>query len=706
MEPIRLRNVLRPAAAILNLACALCLAALLAPSPCWAVAPTSVELGMTDTWVRENFLSATRLPPFSFKYNGAASSSFLGGWSRQQQETSRTSERVEYTITWTEPNSGIEIRCELVEHFNFPVAEWTVYVRNGGTQNTGIFQDILALDMSLTRTTRSEFVLNGIQGDFTTADSYKPFQLTLVPGFSKTFSPPSISGKSSDGPDGWPYWNLQMPGGGVILACGWPGQWACTYTRVGQTGLSIKAGQQLTRMYLKPGEEIRTPRMAMLFWRGDDVVRSQNIWRRWYVADVLPHFLGNPQPPVQQIQVSGYQASNLYYFLTKGIVPDICWRDAGWYPTSQGPYTGADSWLNTGTWEIDPNQAPQGFRAFSDYAHSVGSSFLLWWEPERVGSPNSFLGMRPQWLLPGTSTTVGDILNLGNPDALSWLIDHIDNMIITQGIDWYREDMNGNGPLPAWRNHDASNRQGMTENLYVQGHLTLWDSLKARHWDLHIDSCASGGRRNDLETMRRAVPLVRSDFQFPNMTGVVDGNQCHTYGLSSWLPFQGNGCYFYDVYAMRSFYGACWGMGGLTEDNAAAQQQSYAENDIVAPYMLFGDYYPLTPYSLADNVWIGWQFDRPEADGGCVQVFRRQNAASGSITLQLQGLDPAESYDVRNFDSPSTQRFTGQALMTTGLSVTLPARGSAIFEYKVVVPAPQPVTGRPRYRPKPRSFGF
>jgi alpha-galactosidase len=105
-------------------------------------------------------------------------------------------------------------------------------------------------------------------------------------------------------------------------------------------------------------------------------------------------------------------------------------------------------------------------------------------------------------------------------------------------------------------------------------------------------------------------------------------------------------------------------------------------------------------------VWIGWQFDRPEADGGCVQVFRRQNAASGSITLKLNGLDATKSYDVRNFDS-TTQRLTGQSLMTTGLTVSLPARGSAIFEYKVVIPPPQPVTsGRPRYRPPTRSFGF
>lgn len=37
------------------------------------------------------------------------------------------------------------------------------------------------------------------------------------------------------------------------------------------------AGQQLVHLYLKPGEEIRTPLIALLFWQGTDVVRAQNL---------------------------------------------------------------------------------------------------------------------------------------------------------------------------------------------------------------------------------------------------------------------------------------------------------------------------------------------------------------------------------------------------------------------------------------------
>lgn len=676
---------------------------LLPTVPASAVAPTAVELDLKRTWVQENFLSS-RVPPFSFKLAGTHSSQFLNSWTREVTTGTLDANRTRTTIVWTNTQAGLEIRCVMVEFSDYPVAEWTVYFKNIGNTNSAMLRDILGLDLSLTRTTRFEYTLHGIYGDFNTADSYRPFEVTLNSGTTKNFSPPSISGKSSDGPDGWPYHNLRMPGGGIIMAIGWPGQWASSFTRVGARRLDIKAGQQLTNLYLRPGEEIRTPLIALLMWRGDDVLRSQNLWRRWYVDHVLP----NAQGPLQQIQVSGKDAARVNFFVQNGIVPDICWRDAGaggttWYPSDVGPYTGPDlQWLNTGTWEIDASVYPTGFKPFSDYVHSQGMKFLLWFEPERVGSPSTFLGSQPQWLLPGTATTVGDILNLGNSEALDWLINHYDGLIKSQGIDWYREDMNGNGPLPAWRNADASNRQGITENFYVQGHLKLWDELKRRNIGLRIDSCASGGRRNDLETMRRAVPLVRSDFQFTNQAGVVDGNQCHTYGLSYWLPFQGTGCYFYDAYSFRSFELPSFGMGGLDNNNRAAQQQAYYEADFIAQYLIFGDYYPLTPYSLADNVWIGWQFNRPETGGGIVQVFRRQNASSTSMTLQLHGLEPESVYQVRNFDLAGFQNYTGQALMTTGISLSLPARGSAILSYQKPSGAGQQQPQLPQ-RPQPQQ---
>ncbi len=630
----------------------------------------------------------TTEPPFSFQYDGKSSGDLP--WQFVRCSRKLDARRTEHTLRYADDKTGLQVRCVAVEYHDFPAVEWTVHFKNAGASRTPILEDIQGMNVRFERSDDGKFILHGIQGDFCTADSFEPYRQTLAANTVTKFAPRASSGKSSDGPKGWPYFNLQFPGGGVILAVGWPGQWASSFTRDDARGLRIRAGQELTHLCLKPGEEIRTPLIALLFWQGTDVVASQNLWRRWYVAHNMPRVGGKPQPAVTQIQTRGAEKDIAYVqkFLDAGIHVDLCWRDAGgsaeatWFPVGAGPYHDPRmAWLNSGTWDIDPAKYPNGFKPFTDWIHARNMQFVLWFEPERVGDPNSWLGKNhPEWLLPGTSH--GALLDEGNPEARKWLTDHVSGLIESQGIDWYREDMNGGGPLPAWRRHDAPDRQGITENFYVQGHLAFWDELRRRHPSLRIDSCASGGRRNDLETMRRAVPLLRSDFQFPNMPGVIEGNQGHTYGLSFWLPFQGTGCYLYEPYAYRSFYLPSFGMGGLNAENTAAHQKAYSECRQVGPLML-ADYYPLTSYNRELNQWIAWQFNRPEQGDGVVQAFRRPQNADEVARFKLRGLDPDASYVCTNLDSGNPQTFRGRELLDKGLAVPITGRpGSAVILYK------------------------
>lgn len=384
--------------------------------------------------------------------------------------------------------------------------------------------------------------------------------------------------------------------------------------------------------------------------------------------------------------------SKVEAFHAAGIHPDMNWRDAGgantWYPSAGGPFTDSKTWLNTGTWELDPTKYPEGFRPYSDKVRSLGMHFLLWFEPERVGDPNSWLGKNHlEWLLPGNSA--GSVLNLGDPNALKWLIEHIDGMVKSQGIDWYREDLNGGNYGTAWRTNDAPDRQGITENLYVQGHLAFWDELRRRNPNLHIDSCASGGRRNDLETMRRSVPLLRSDWSVSSNADKPlqrEGDQAQTYGLSSWLPWQGTGVpFFLDRYSVRSYYLTGFGMivkdnWNKSNDTRADVKRGYDEIRCIAP-LLLGDYFPLTPYSLDTTSWIAWQFHRADLNEGVVQAFRRPNAASETLTLNLRGLDAQCRYEIENFDGSKEIR-TGDELMR-GYHITLrekPAAAVLVFK--------------------------
>jgi alpha-galactosidase len=655
-----------------------------------AATPTSEENAAAAQWAKSSVFAEHARLPFSFTLGGKSSDELLRDWKRTDATRELDAQRRERTRTWMDATTGLQVRLVATEYAGFPIVEWTVWIKNTGKADTALIENIQGLNSTFAANPKDALSLHGIRGDTCVAESFQPWTRELKAGARHVFSPPAkggyASGKSSDGPDGWPYWNLQQPGGGMILAVGWPGQWEAKFERSKDGSLHLRAGQQLTHLVLKPGEEIRTPSTTLLFWQGDDLVRAQNLWRSWYLAHVLPRIGGVPQQPTTQIQVGGSLATwpSVQAYLDEGIKPDILWRDAGsdskstWYP-SVGPRK--TEWLNTGTWEPDPGRYPQGFRPFSDKARENGMQFLLWFEPERVGDPGSWLGKNhPEWLLPGNSA--GDVLNLGNADALKWLIDHIDGMVKSQGLDWYREDLNGDGYGTAWRKADAPDRQGITENLHVQGHLAFWDELRRRNPNLRLDSCASGGRRNDLETMRRAVPLLRSDWSVMNFKDAPlqrEGNQSQTYGLSSWLPWQGAGVHFTDSYSVRSYYLTGFGMiipGGWkkTAESIAAVQKGYAECRRIAPLIL-GDYFPLTPHSLDTTSWIAWQFHRADLGESVVQAFRRPDAASDTLTVKLRGLDPRQRYEIENLDSGKEVR-TGEELMR-GHIITLREKPAA-----------------------------
>lgn len=284
------------------------------------------------------------------------------------------------------------------------------------------------------------------------------------------------------------------------------------------------------------------------------------------------------------------------------------------------------------------------------------------------------------------------LLNLGDPVAWKWLTDHVDRTITEQGIDLYRQDFNID-PLPFWNAADTENRRGISEIRYVEGYLAYWDALRERHPNMVIDTCASGGRRNDLETVRRSVPLLRSDYLFE-----PTGQQCHTYGISYWYPYHGTGTLAgpsaitpglagvrVDPYEFRSQMApsmtACWDVRRPDLDYPSMRKLTTQLRRIQPFYM--GDYYPLTEYSTEHNVWMAWQFDRPEEHEGLIQVFRRPKNDEVSKQLRLRGLDPTAKYEVTNIDTEKAEEYTGEFLLTNGLPVQLNAQpAAAVFIYR------------------------
>jgi alpha-galactosidase len=645
-----------------------------------AVTVTPAEMSEARQWIVTHVAVAgdgqTPALPFSFRYGGQPAADLLKSWKYDRATKKLDEQRTEHTLTWSDPGSGLSLRCVAIEYNDFPTVEWTLFFKNTGSVDSPILEDIQALDLRLARGEKGEFTLHHNVGSPCAPNDYQPLVTSLGPKAARRVAAAGGRPTNSD----MSYFNLEWAGQGLIVVVGWPGQWAAQFTRDGGRGIHIRAGQELTHFKLHPGEQVRTPLIVLQFWQGD-WIRSQNIWRRWMLAHNVPkpggrlpepelfacssHFHAEMTQANEQNQIEWTER-----FLEEKIKIGHRWMDAGWYVNQSG-------WPNTGTWEVDTNRFPHGLRAISDHAHAHGIKTIVWFEPERVTPGTWLTENHPEWILGGKN---GGLLNLGNLAARAWLTDHVDRLMTEQGIDLYRQDFNMD-PLALWCGNDTDDRQGITEIHHVEGYLAYWDELLRRHPDMFIDSCASGGRRNDLETMRRAIPLWRTDYRCEPV-----GTQCHTYGISFWIPLSGTGAADVDRYIFRSnmapFSNCLWDIRDRKLDYDLMRRLA-GEFARIAHYWL-GDYHPLTAFTTDRDAWMAWQFDVPETGEGMVQVFRRAESAYTGAQLKLQGLDPTARYALTDLDSPDRPAtHLGRELAEQGLTVNITNKpGAVVVIYK------------------------
>jgi alpha-galactosidase len=630
---------------------------------------------MKNEWMNQNLFSPQAQIPFSFTYGGQPSPALLPSWKIKTSSAPLDANRTEHILVWTDAQTGLEVRCRVVHYSDFPVVEWTVYLKNTGKTETPILSDIQGMDVSFQKQAKDPFVLRTIHGDNYSMATYQPILVNLGDGAHHQFRPDG--GRPTD--TAFPYYNIAWDGRGIMAVLGWPGQWLAQFDCDRPQTLRIRGGQELTNLKLRPGEEIRTPLSVLLFWKGEATL-AHNAWRRWFIAHNMPRPGGKLIEPQISAAANDWspglcgnaatETGFIKTFAQHDIHFDFWWTDAGWYPCDE-------NWFNTGTWEVDQTRYPKGMREVADCAHAHGVKYIVWFEPERV-MPDTWLDREhPEWLLKIEGEKIR-LLDFGNPAARQWMTDHVDQFLTDEHIDMYRQDFNM-GPLPYWRANDKPDRQGITENFHVQGYLAYWDELQRRHPGMPIDSCASGGRRNDLETMRRGIPISKSDLTCDPL--VV---QSQLYGIAHWLPYFGSGAGldFGDEYRFRSNISPWVGTGyhALTGnlDYEALRQRLQLWRHVTAYFN--GDYYPLTPYSQAQDTWMVVQFNRPEHNDGLIFVFHRPQSPYESAQFKLHDLNPTATYTIANLDTPDkVTKLTGQALIETGLPIQSTQAPDAFF---------------------------
>lgn len=652
----------------------------------WADAAVTLEDGRL-IWLDElpvTGVTNTKLAgqlPFSFVYAGKKSSEFLSSWTRTVTEAPSAAGAVRHTITYTDPVTGLQVECDAVLPAGFPALEWVLRFRNNGSSDTPILEDIRSLDLDITAPAAADVVLHHSRGSTCEATDFLPMDEPVTANADIRLAP--VGGRSSDG--ALPFFNLQWVGGGVVGAIGWSGQWDMRLRRETTGALKLQAGQQKARLILHPGESIRTPRMLLLTWEGEDYLRGHNQFRQLLISHYLPRRNGEIAiaPTTWNSWFSfnegnGVNEENQLDWIARTAKPgmECYWLDAGWFE---------GGWPNgAGSWVPGAKQFPRGLRPLADAAHKEGMKFVLWLEPERV-NPNSLIAKEhPEWVL---HAGAGDgLFNLGDAAARKWLTDYLAKSFKDWGVDIFRIDFNID-PLRFWAAADSPDRQGITEIRYIEGLYELWDELVRRQPSLTIDNCSSGGRRIDLETVNRSYPLWRSDAGCAAGRSLWD--QVQVAGLSLYVPQHTGGVWADDPYTFRSAatMGAslCWDV--RAKDYSLERTRSTLDEIKEIRPLYLGNYYPLFAITLSEEVWCGWQFDRPDLGRGLATLFRRPNCPYASADIRLRNLDRQARYELEfreSYQAKEKRIMTGAELAK--LRIDLPSTGSVLVLYRKVTP--------------------
>ncbi|MBE7036169.1 MAG: hypothetical protein E7403_02615, partial [Ruminococcaceae bacterium] len=498
----------------------------------------------------------------------------------------------------------------------------------------------------------------------------------------KTFA--NMGGRSSEGM--MPFFDTTAKNKGYITAIGWTGDWKAEFAKK-DNGIQIKTGLKETRFYLKPGERIRTSSILIMQYNADE--DKHNKFRKL----IKNHFSHKSCTDAKR---DGLMAYELWGGLTSDemikrinelkkydINFEDIWIDAGWYGncTKCDDAFSGDWAAHTGEWEVNKRVHPDELLYVLECAKNADMKLMLWFEPERAIKGTKIVDEHPEWFmeLPNSNTR---ILNYGNNDAVEYVSSLLCKYIKTLDLSCYRQDFNIQ-LTDFFEAYDEENRRGIAEIKHIMGMYKIWDYILEKFPDIIIDNCSSGGRRIDIETLKRSIPFFRSDYQC-NFNENPEVLQTHNSNISCYFPY--NGCTSKtknDTYAIRSSYSSSWGGAFYNAIFQSMDEEDFAwAKKITDEYRSIRKYFSMDFYNhgstcFDDTSWTIWQYHDADSGSGIVMAFRRSESPFDTVKIKLKGLSEGKDCTFTNLDTKTSFIAAGD------LEIALPQKRSCtIFEYK------------------------
>ncbi len=631
------------------------------------------------------------IPRFSLKYGDVF-------YSSESLDAKNTKSGLLYTLP-----DGVKVTLKAKEYSEFDAVEWVLCFENTSLENSEILSEIsdcdVLLPLDIPPETKPGYMpkdgslcvisMKGMVdgSNYWKKDALSASEFEFTPEWlekgqrKKSFA--NFGARSSD--TFMPFFDVTAKGKGYICAIGWSGGWSASFERT-EGGCLMKSGLSDAEFYLKPGEKIRTT--SVLIMKYDDADEKHNKFRTL----IREHFSHKNEGRTAR---DGLMAFELWGGLPTdemkkrigelkecGIKFEEIWIDAGWYGncTNCTDTFSGDWGTKTGDWFVNENVHPGKLSDVAECARDANMNLMLWIEAERAVKGTEIYKEHPEWFMDDGRGGMHKVLRLGNEEAYNYIKETICHYIKELKLSCYRQD--SNVPLSDYfSNNDEEGRRGITEITHITKLYELWDYLLSEFSGLIIDNCASGGRRIDIETLKRSIPFFRSDYQC-NFNENSEVLQAHNANISCYIPY--NGCTSKtknDDYAIRSSYSASWGGAYY---NAIFQDMTEEDfiwaKKISDEYLRIRKYFPKDFYNhgsvrFDDTSWAIFQYHDKESDSGIVLAFRREKSPFDTANISLKGVKGEYTFENLNDGT----KFNGSAEM----KITLPdKRSSVIFEYR------------------------
>jgi len=628
--------------------------------------------------------------PFSFEYGGKSSDELLQSFERQLSvnDVSAGKERV---VTWQQPGGGLVVKWTVLLFKDRPACEINLVFEYHSSSAAEILRNVKVIRHEVESVLPVEVIgANGgtskRQDDGMSLD-FQPINKALSkPGDNFTLG--VSGGRSSEG--NLPIWLIMEPGGdGFYYALGWSGQWKTELSVVRSNRLLIQSGMEYLNLRLRDGERIRQPSVLIGSfsggrWAGHNALRGTLYQEFTALLDGK-----KPLPPVSwnhwftfQNAIDEKKVLDLVESVKDLGIEYFC-IDAGWFNVD---------FPDVGDWRHNPEKFPGGLEPVAEAIKVEGMNVGLWFEPERVTQAAYEAFEEKKWLLPADkrAATIKDedvvrwLVDLSIPAAQQWAVELITSHVKKLGLRWIRFDLNY-PPLEMWRNahENEPDRLGMKEIGYIEGLYKVMDEIALKFPDLVIESTAGGGRRIDLETIRRSQTFWKSD-----TTGDANVTRSHITGGNQFLPGNYLNTNLREVDHEYDYFCQFGGALGFGHDfrKDSPQKKEMAKNMISLyksiRHLNTADYYPLfNDFPLDQKQWDGWQFHDPKTGEGYVVVLRPPESPYPEAVIKLHGIDPDKSYQITECEFNDLPSELGGKELGGGLLVRIKEARSAFFAH-------------------------